>query len=338
MKVYTGLGTRDLTPIPAQAERAEQLGFDGVSFGEFYTDSFLACLLALEHTQRLRVGPSVAIAFPRSPMIVAYLAWNLQQFSRGRFELGLGTQVRGHNVGRFSLPWTAPGPRLREYILALRAIFDCWQNGTPLNFQGEHYTFTLMTPEFSPPPLNVPLPPIQIAAVNPFNTRLAGEVCDGVMFHPFSTAKYVAEVSLPNLEAGLKKSGRSLKDIAISGGGFTATGATKEELSKALKEVRRRISFYGSTRTYKPVMEIHGWGDINDRLYEMSIKGEWDKMPNLVTDKMLETFCIMGTYDTIVPKIKERYGWYATRVSLPVPDSDPKKESRIREMITQLKG
>ena len=234
------------------------------------------------------------------------------------------------------MPWTAPVPRLREYVLALKAIFDCWQNGTPLNFQGEQYTFTLMTPEFRPAPLDVPPPPLHTSAINPQNTRLAGEVSDGLLLHPFTTSKYIAEVTLPNLEAGAKKAGRSLKDIAISGGGFIATGANEEEVSKEYEEARRRISFYASTRTYKRVLDMHGWGDINAELHEMSIRGEWSKMPRLITDQVVETFCVSGTYDTILPRLKERYGWYATHISLPLPTPDPKAEAKVRQIITEL--
>jgi probable F420-dependent oxidoreductase len=338
MRVYTGVGGDGLQGVAAGAERAERLGFDGIGFGETGGDAFLPCVLAVEHTKSLNVATSVAIAFPRSPMITAYQSWMLQHYSGGRFQLGLGTQVKGHNERRFSVKWTAPGPRLREYLLSLRAIFDSWHNGARLNFRGEHYTFTLMTPAFTPPKLSSAPPQVFISAVGPYNARLAGELCDGISLHGFTTPKYVAEVSLPNLEAGAKVAGRTLKDLAISGGGFVVTGATEEEVGKAYERTRRQISFYASTRTYKRVLDIHGWGDTCLKLHEMSLKNEWAQMPRLITDEMMDAFCVTGTYDTIVPKIRERYGWYASRVNFPLPDATPAKEAAVKRIVAELKA
>lgn len=338
VQVYTGVGGTGLQGVPEGAARAERLGFDGLGFGELGGDAFLPCVLALKHTQRMSVATSVAIAFPRSPMITAYQSWMLQHFSGGRFQLGLGTQVKGHNERRFSVEWSAPGPRLREYIQSLRAIFDTWHTGKRLNFKGEHYTFTLMTPAFTPPKLTSEPPKIFISAVGPYNARLAGEMCDGVSLHPFTTSKYVAEVTLPNLEAGAKAAGRTLKDLAIAGGGFVVTGATEEEVGKAYEAARRRISFYASTRTYKRVLDVPGWGDTCLKLHEMSLKNDWNQMPRLITDEMMEQFCVVGAYDSIVPKLKQRYAWYASRVSFPMPDAVSAKEEAVKRVVKELKA
>ncbi len=337
MKVYTGLRSSELRDIPAEAQRAEAMGFDGVSFGELAHDVFLMAALTLEHTQRIKVGTSIAIAFPRSPMIVAYTSWDLQHMSAGRFELGLGTQVKGHNERRFSVEWTPPAPRMREYARSLKAIWDCWQNGAPLDYQGEHYTFTLMTPEFNPGPIEHPDIPVYTAAVGPAMCRVAGEAFDGVLPHGFTTPKYTEEVVLPMVAEGARRAGRSIEDVMISGGGFIATGATEEEVTRARETIRRRISFYGSTRTYKVVLDRHEWGDTCLALHDMSLKGQWDQMPGLITDTMVDTFCISGTYDEIGPMLKERYDSYASRISLGMP-TDPRHTDRFGALLDELHG
>lgn len=338
MKVYAPLRGRVLADVPSEARRAESLGYDGVTVSELTTDPFLASTLAAEHTQQAKVTTAIAVAFPRSPMIVAYEAWNLQAFSNGRFELGLGTQVKGHNERRFSVPWSAPGPRLREYVQALRAIWDCWQNGTPLNFQGQHYTFTLMTPEFNPGPISSPRPPIFLASVNPYMARLAAEVADGVLLHGFMTWKYIAEVALPAVEAGAKRAGKTLKDVEVSGGGFIVTGANEEEVLQNLEITRRRIAFYASTRTYKAVMDLHGWGDITLRLHELTLQGRWKELPSLITDQMIDAFCVVGTYASIVPRLKEKYSGWATRITFPMPYGEGPADNALRKVLTDLKA
>ncbi|MCS7207204.1 MAG: TIGR03617 family F420-dependent LLM class oxidoreductase [Dehalococcoidia bacterium] len=337
MKVYAPLRGRTLAEVPAEARRAEHLGYDGVTLSELTTDPFLTATLAAEHTQQARVGTAIAVAFPRSPMVVAYEAWNLQAFSQGRFELGLGTQVKGHNERRFSVAWSAPGPRIREYVQALRAIWDCWQNGTPLNFRGQHYTFTLMTPEFNPGPIAHPRIPVYLAAVNPYMARLAAEVADGVLLHGFMTWKYIAEVALPAIEAGARKAGKSLKDVEISGGGFIVTGATEEEVLQNLEVTRRRIAFYASTRTYKAVMDLHGWGDVTLRLHDLTLQGRWKEIASLITDQMVDAFCVVGTYDSIFPRLKEKYAGHATRIALPLPTTSGPGDNALRQLLAALK-
>ncbi|HEX2173421.1 MAG TPA: TIGR03617 family F420-dependent LLM class oxidoreductase, partial [Dehalococcoidia bacterium] len=225
MKIEMHPRATELSAIPEATRQAERLGYDGVTSNETNHEAFLPIVLMAEHSERLEVGTSIAISFPRSPMIVANLAWDLQKFSRGRFNLGLGTQVKGHNQRRFSVPWSPPAPRMREYVQALRAIWDCWQNGTKLDFTGEHYTFTLMTPMFDPGPIEHPKIPIYLAAVGDAMCRLVGEVADGIRLHTFNTPKYVQQVILPSIEAGAKRAGRSMSDLEIIGGSFIVTGA-----------------------------------------------------------------------------------------------------------------
>ena len=336
MEVYTEARGRTLAQIPPLARRAEEMGFDGVSFNETTLDPFLACTLGAEHTQRMKLGTSVALAFPRSPMTTAYMAWNLQALSGGRFELGLGTQVRGHIQRRFSVPWTPPGPRIREYVEALRAIWDCWQNGTQLSYQGSSYTFSLMTPLFNPGPIPCGSPRVYVAAVGPVMCRVAGEVADGVLLHSLVSAKYVEEMVLPNLEAGAGKAGRSLADLVVSGGGFITVDQGQDERSRSYEATRRRIAFYASTPAYRGVLDVHGWARVADELRELSFKGQWEEMASLVTEEMMDAFCVAGSFQTIGARIKARYGGYATRVSLPMPEDHAADGGQVRGLIQEL--
>jgi probable F420-dependent oxidoreductase len=321
------------------AKQAEALGYDGLLAPETGHDPFLPLLIAGEHTSTVTLGTAVAIAFPRSPMVTAQMSWDIQKFTGGRFILGLGTQVKGHNIRRYGTPWDSPpGPRLREYIQMVRAIWDNWQNGTRPSFKGEHYQFTLMSPFFNPGPIEHPDIPIYISAVNPFNARLAGELCDGLRLHGFNTPKYLKEVLVPAVEAGAKKAGRSLKDVDISGLGFLITGRTSEELTRAAEPVRRQISFYASTRTYRPVLDVHGWGDVGDRLFEMSNRGEWDAMAKLITDDMLEEFCTIATYDELIPKLLKHYRGVTSGAAFGIPVRTPEDEATLKDMIKQLKA
>jgi probable F420-dependent oxidoreductase len=338
MKVDTGLPIHDLSRVPEAAQRAEALGYDGALTPETGHDPFLAHALAAEHTERIRLGTAVAIAFPRSPMTTAQIAWDLQQLSKGRFHVGLGTQVKGHIVRRYGMDWVPPGPRMRDYILMMRAIWDSWQNGTKPSFEGEHYRYTLMTPFFSPGSIEHPRIPIHISAINPYNCRLVGELCDGIKLHGFNTPKYLHEVILPNIEKGAKKAGRDLKEIEICGLGFIITGKTEEEVEKAKAPVRQQIAFYGSTRTYQPVLDVHGWGDLCPELYGLSIEGKWQEMATKITDDMLEEFAVTGTYDEIVPKIKERCAGVIDRINFSIPVRSPEDEERLKHMIKELQA
>ena len=337
MKVDTGLPL-DLAQVPEAARRAEALGYDGALTPETGHDPFLAHALAAEHTERIGLGTAVAIAFPRSPMATAQIAWDLQKLSNGRFHIGLGTQVKGHIVRRYGMDWVPPGPRLRDYVLMMRAIWDSWQNGTKPSFEGEHYRYTLSSPMFSPAPIEHPNIPIHISAINPYNCRLVGELCDGIKLHPFNTPKYMNEVILPNIEKGAKKAGRDLKDIELCGMGFVITGKTEEEVEKAKAPARQQIAFYGSTRTYQPVLDIQGWGHLTQELFALSIEGKWQDMATRITDDMLDTFAVIGTYDEIVPKIIEKSAGLIDRSNFSIPVRSPDDEERLKQMIKELQA
>ena len=324
--------------IVSNARAIEVLGFDGATMPEAGYDPFLPLMVAAEHTQRIRLATNVAIAFPRSPMVVAQLAWDLQKFSGGRFQLGLGTQVKGHNERRYSTPWTAPpGPRLREYILCLKAIFATFQDGKrPTYFEGKHYQFTLMPPFFNPGPSPHPHVPIYIAAVNPYMCRLAGELCDGLRLHPIATFKYAKDVVLPTVAAGARKAGRRLADVDVVGAPFLAIGRDDAEIAAAKNGLRQRIAFYASTRTYHSVLEFHGWTAVGLELHRLSVQGKWQEMPNVITEEMLQEFAIIGSYDDLLPHLRERCSGIFSTVTLDLPPGLRADEARVRALIDAL--
>ena len=337
---YAGMGQQATTisDIAAAARDIEALGFDGATMPEAGYDPFLPLMVAAEHTQRIHLATNVAIAFPRSPMVVAQLAWGLQKYSAGRFQLGLGTQVKGHNERRYSTPWTAPpGPRLREYIQCLQAIFASFQNGKqPTYFEGKHYQFTLMPPFFNPGPIPHPHVPIYVAAVNPYMCRLAGELCDGLRLHPIATFKYAREVVLPTVETGARKAGRKLADVDVVGAPFLAIGRNDAEIAAAKKGLRQRIAFYASTRTYHSVLEFHGWTDVGLELHRLSVQGKWQDMPKVITDAMLQEFAIISTYDDLVPQLQQRCGGLFSTVTLELPPPLRQDKARLPQVLRAL--
>ena len=319
MRLDIGISTRELSEVPREAKRAEELGFSALWSMEAGNDAFLPLALAAEHTNRIKLGPSVAIAFPRSPMAMAYTAWDLAALSKGRFILGLGTQVKGHIERRYGVKWEAPVPKLREYVLALKAIFQCWaEGGKKLAFQGKYYNFSLMTPFFAPRPHSYQIP-IFIAGVNEHILRLAGEHCDGLHAHPFTSAKYLREFLIPHVEEGLSKAGRKRQDFTIFTTAFVIFGRNQAEIERAKAGVRQQISFYASTRTYKVVLDMHGWGDTAYKLNGLAGRGDWAAMPKLISDEMLEVYAVTGTYDNIADKMHERYDGLLDRVAFYVP-------------------
>ena len=337
MTVGTGFGT-DLKSAPERARQLEALGYDIVAVGETQHNPFLPMTLVAEHTERMKFGTSVAIAFPRVPHITANIAWDLSAYSGGRFVLGLGTQVKGHNERRFSVPWAPPGPRLRDYINCMRAIWDSWQNGTKPNYEGEYYQYKLTSPFFNPGPIEHPDIPVVISAVNPFNARLAGEVCDGIAIHGFSTFKYIREVLIPAVHEGARRAGKDPSKVQVRGGGFIVTGRTEEEVAKAKERSRRQISFYASTRSYGNVMKLHGWADEAAQLHRLSVEGKWDDMVGLVTDEMMEEFCVIGTWDELPAKMREKYAGINTQISFSAGEpKNPDEADQIREIIAELK-
>ncbi|MBM4411567.1 MAG: TIGR03617 family F420-dependent LLM class oxidoreductase [Chloroflexi bacterium] len=336
MTVGTGIPT-DMKLVPDKARQLERLGYDAVSVGETQHNPFLPLVLVAEHTERLHFGSSVAIAFPRVPHVTANIAWDLSKYSGGRFILGLGTQVKGHNERRFSVPWAPPGPHLRDYINCMRAIWDSWQNGTKPEYEGEYYQYKLTSPFFNPGPIEHPDIPVIISAVNPFNARLAGEVADGIAIHGFSTFKYIREVLIPAVHEGARRAGKDISKVHVRGGGFIVTAKTEAEVRAAKERDRRRLSFYASTRSYSNVMKLHGWADEAAQLHRLSIEGKWDDMVGLITDEMMEEFCVIGTWDELPAKMREKYAGINTQVNFSAEPKNPDEEAQIKEIIASLK-
>ncbi len=295
------------------ARNAEALGYDGFFSAETQYEPFLPLAFAANATDRIELGTSIAVAFPRSPMVTALMSWDLARLSQGRFILGLGTQIRAHITRRFSTEWDSPGPRLRDYILGMRAIWDAWQNSTPLRYKGDFYQFTLMTPFFDPGPVPKPEIPIYIAGVGPWLSTMAGETCDGFFVHPFHTARYLEQVVLPNMRDGAESAGRSLEDVTRATSVFVMTGETQSEIEQAMEPVRQQISFYASTPSYKPVLEASGW-EFGEELNAMSKRGEWDKMPSIVPDEAVFEVGVAAPVDGLANAIKDRYDGLVDRV------------------------
>ena len=326
-----------LEAVANAARRTEELGFDGATTPEAGHDPFLPLMIAAEHTKRIKLGTNVAIAFPRSPMVVAQTAWDLQAFSGGRFQLGLGTQVKGHNVRRYSTPWTGPpGPRMREYLLCMQAIFRTFQSNEPPSFSGEHYQFTLMSPFFNPGPVGDGHVPLYIAALNPYMARLSGELCDGVRLHPLGTFEYARDVIMPAIETGARKAGRKLSDVDIVGSPFLVTGKDAAEVEAAKTGSKTQIAFYASTRTYHSVLEFHGWGDAGRELHRLSLEGKWQEMVNVITDEMLDAFATIGTYDELAPKLRERWGTICSTMFLGLPPYLHSDDRLLGDIVSAL--
>ena len=338
MKLDAAIAIDDLRQMPDLARQAEALGFDGLWTAETRHDPFLPLAIAAVHTERMSLGTAIAVAFPRSPTVVAHAAWDLQAASGGRFVLGLGTQVKGHNERRFSVAWAAPGPRLREYVLVLRAIWECWQRGTPIDFRGEHYSVTLMTPFFAPGPIAHPRIPVYVAAVNPYNLRLAGELCDGVHLHPFHSVRYLREVALPNIRAGLERSGRTRSEITLASSVFMVTGPTPEAMARAREHARAQVAFYASTRTYEPVLAAHGWEGLIPRLHRKSVVGDWAGMAALVTDEMLEAFAVEAPLHELAGRLRARYDGLLDRIAPYVPLDRPTEPTELAAFAEALHG
>lgn len=334
MKFDAALPVVGLKDVPAVAKAAEQIGFEALWTQETQHDPFLPCALIAEHTTRLHMGTAIAVSFARSPANIAYTAWDLAAQSDGRFILGLGTQVKAHIERRFGQPWPESVTRkLREQIEVIRSFWDCWQNGTRLNYRGEYYKITLMSPFFQPPPLSLspnPYPPIYIAGVNTGLAKLAGEICDGFHVHPFHSLRYLKDVILPAVEEGAGKERRKRKDIAVSVTPFVAT--TSEEINFA----RAQISFYASTPSYRAVMNLHGWSAIAEKLSAHAAKGEWAEMPMLITEEMLHEFAVVTEESKLADELKKRYHGIADRLTLYTPFVPGEKDEWWRALINQI--
>ena len=318
MRVDGTLGF-DPAGVVAQATEAEACGYDGIWSAEVSHDPFLPLVLAAEHTERIQVGTGIAVAFARNPMTLATTANDLQTMTRGRFLLGLGSQIKPHIEKRFSMPWSHPAPRMRELILAVRAIWASWADGSRLAFRGEYYRHTLMTPMFDPGPNPWGNPKVFLAAVGPHMTEVAGEVADGLLAHAFTTERYLREVTLPALERGLAASGRTRADVEISFPGMVVTGVDEESTAAAVAATRKQLAFYGSTPAYRAVLELHGWGDLQTELNTLSKRGAWDDMAALIDDDVLTTFAVVGGLDTVAGEVLARYGGLVDRFNVYAP-------------------
>ena len=320
--------TPDWHQIPDHVRNLEAQGYDGVGTAEMNHDPFMPLLLAAEHTERMEINTGIAVAFARSPMILANLGHDLNAYSKGRFTMGLGSQIRPHITKRFSMPWGAPAAQMKELILAMRAIWANWYSGEPMRFEGKYYNHTLMTPAFTPENKEHGAPKVTLAAVGPVMTEVAGEVADGLIIHPFSNEKYIREVTLPAVDRGLEKSGRSRNDFEISYSPFIISGKDQETFDKEKAAAKNRIAFYGSTPAYKNVLGVHGWGEMQIELNGMSKQGKWQEMGELITDEMLNTFGVMDEPGNVVGAIKERFGDIVDRTSggFSFVDSDQRQE------------
>jgi probable F420-dependent oxidoreductase len=335
MKLDAGLAVegKHLPGMDEVARAAEELGFAGLWTSETKHDSFLPLAVAANATQKIDLGTSIAIAFSRSPMVTAQIAWDLQDLSDGRFILGLGTQVKAHITRRFSMPWDKPASRLKDYILALRAIWRSFQTEGNLNYEGEFYRHTLMSPFFNPGPTDHPEIPIYIAGVNTRLARLAGELCDGFHVHPFHTPEYVEQVVKPAITEGAGKEDRSPEDIQLATSVFVITGESTQAIEEQREKMRAQAAFYASTPTYRTILEVHGWEDVGEKLSDLAKNKNWDDMPNLITDEMLRTFAVEAAPDEVGLALKERYEGLIERVSLYLPFVPGEKDDFWREMV-----
>jgi probable F420-dependent oxidoreductase len=327
--------TKDIDETRAVARAAEEAGYDGLWVGETQHDPFLQLLQAAEATERIMLGTSIAIAFGRSPLTLASSGFDMARYARGRFVLGLGSQVKPHIERRFSMQWSHPAPRMRELILALRAIWDCWQNGTQLDFRGEFYTHTLMTPFFSPPPHDWGPPPVYLAGVGEKMTEVAGEVADGFFVHPFTTTRYLHEVTLPALERGRARAGKAgLDDLVLCGPVFVCAGRHEAEMATAVAGTKRQIAFYGSTPAYRAVLEMHGWGDLQPELTQLSKEGRWAEMGHVIDDDVLRAFAVVGDPQQVAKGLHERCDGVVERITLYT--TYDASDALISELLTAL--
>jgi probable F420-dependent oxidoreductase len=327
-----------LADVPAHARRAERLGYDGLLVPEAVNDAILVALLALEHSERLHVVTAVVVAFARSPMLLAQDAWALQRLSGGRFELGLGSQVRGNVEQRFGMPWSAPAARMRDYVGALRAVFECWQRGTPLRYESASYRLGRMQPFFHPGPIEHPEIPIALGAVGTRMTEVAGEVADAVIAHPTSsTPSYLREVTRPRLAAGAAAAGRSPAAVRLIANPLTATGATRADVDAERKAARAILGFTYSTPAYGPALEHHGWGAVGPRLRERAREGAWERMGELIDDAMLDALVASAPFADIGSLLRARYAGVADGIALRMP-RDPAQDGAFAAVIEALRG
>lgn len=337
MKFDVTLLSHNLSDMARFAQSAESLGFDGLWTAETNHDPFFPLLLSAEHTQNLQLGTGIAVAFPRTPAILAQMAWDLANYSHGRFMLGLGTQVKAHNRLRLGAPWDKPLKQMRETILATRAFWDCWQNDKPLDFVGEYFKLQLMTPFFNPGPIEHAHIPIYIAAVNKGMLRLAGELCEGVHIHALHSVKYLQEFALPHIGAGLQKNGRSRQEISINTAVFAIPTDDPEYAQWAEDHVKQQISFYLSTPAYRVLAELHGWEETAVQLSQLAREGKWTAMPHLIDDNILDVMAVRGKWAELPQLIHSKYGTLLDRVSYYLPFDPSENQKGWQDSIDGFK-
>jgi probable F420-dependent oxidoreductase len=333
MKVDGGVGF-ELDSVGAQARELEEMGYAGIMTAETSHDPFFPLLVAAQHTQKVELMTSIAVAFARTPMVLANIGHDLNAYSKGRFVLGLGSQIRPHITKRFSMPWSSPAARMREFILAMRAIWANWHDGKPLEFMGKFYTHTLMTPFFAPTDNDYGAPKVFLAAVGPMMTEVAGEVADGMIAHAFTTEKYLRETTLPALERGFAKAGKTRADFEISYPVFVVTGQNEKELEAAKVAACKQVAFYGSTPAYKPVLDSIDAGELQGELNAMSKQGRWDEMGDLITPDILKEFAVIGEPEDIPGQIKSRYGDLIDRTAAAYANIPKAERTKIIQQLS----
>lgn len=328
----------DIGRFAELAATAESVGLDAVLVEETKDDPFQLLALGATSTSTIQLGTSVAMAFPRSPTVTAMSAWSLAKLSGGRFLLGLGTQVRAHIERRYGLDWSAPAPWMRDYVLAMRAVWDAWQHRTPLAFESDHYDLDLMVPLFDPGPIEHPRIPVHIAAIGPNMCAVAGEVADGIRLHPVCTPRFIDEQVLPNLATGAARTGRAVSEVAVCMKPLIGTAPDERRLGPVVESVRARVAFYLSTPSYRRTFELHGWGDTAVEASTLSRAKRWEELPGLVSDEMLTTVATIGTYDEIAGRLRDRYRGRVDRIEFSIPVETPEDADRFRAILAELRS
>jgi probable F420-dependent oxidoreductase len=328
----------DIAEFATGARQAEEAGLDAVLVEETKDDPYQLLALGAAATSRIGLGTSVAMAFPRSPTVTALSAWSLQKLSGGRFTLGLGSQVRAHVERRFGVVWSAPAPRMRDYIGALRAVWATWQTGAPLHYESEHYNLNLMVPLFDPGPIDHPDIPVHVAAIGPNMCAVAGEVADGVRLHPVCTPRFIDEEVMANLVRGAARSGRDVDEVEICMKPLVGTAPDAASLERVTAIVRERVSFYLSTPSYRRPFELHGWLESARQASVLAREGRWNELPGLVDDEMLHTVATLGTHDEIADKLNDRYADRVHRIEFSIPCHDAGDVATLRDILSRLRG
>lgn len=323
----------DLDTVGDDARLLEEIGYDGVCIEETKQDAYVVMTLAAAATTKLKISTAIAMAFPRAPAVTALSAWTLQKLAKGRFTLGLGPQVRAHIERRYGLQWSAPAPWMREYVQAVRAFWHTWQTNAPLDFQGDHYKLNLMSPIFNPGPISHPEIPIHLAAVNKLMCSVAGEVADGVRPHPICSPAFIENVMLPAVRVGAEKAGRSLDHFQVAMKPLVATAANQQALEARIRDVRARLSFYVSTPAYRPAFEFHGYGDLAREMSVLAREKRWEEMPAKVDDDLLNLFAVIGTYDQIGSRLRERFGKVVTTCEFSIAVNSPQDKEILAQIV-----